>query len=229
MRMSVMKALRSRFAAGLVVGGLVAYALGALTADAFYPRKQAKNNSPFLTEGFDFNLLRSSDVDWRGPSVGEKIDLTRLAARDGKGLAGVVGKRPFMLVAVNPDCAMCKIASDEMLHLRAKLAAMNIDYYVVSFAPQNSRPAFFDYTDSLTVGAPSFLWNAESGAPPESIFTMTTPTHLLLNGDGTVIRVWPGSYRDLPVRQRMARQIVADTAVAVDTLSAVSPEVAEAR
>jgi hypothetical protein len=151
----------------------------------------------------------------------EKIDLTRLHAKDGKNLASVVGERPIMLVAVNPDCAMCKIASDEISHLSAKLATMDINYYVVSFAPQNPSSDVFEYSDSLNVGAPSFLWNAEAGAPPESVSKMTTPTHLLLNNDGTVLRVWPGSYKDRPVRQRMARQIIADTLVALDTVTAL--------
>ena len=93
--MTIREALRSRFVAGLVVGGLGLFALGALSADAFYQRKRSKNNAPFLTEGFDFNRLRSSDVEWRGPDVGEKIDLTRLHAKDGKNLARAFNGRAF--------------------------------------------------------------------------------------------------------------------------------------
>jgi hypothetical protein len=70
--MTIREALRSRFVAGLIVG-LVLFALGALSADAFYQRKRSKYNAPFLTEGFDFNRPRSSDVEWRGPDVGRRL------------------------------------------------------------------------------------------------------------------------------------------------------------
>lgn len=220
--MSIREALRSRFTAGLIIGGLVAYALGALSANAYYQRKQEKKNSPLLTEGFDFNRFRSSEVVWRGPNIGEKIDLTRLRAKDGKPLAGVVGKRPLMIAAVSPQCAMCRLAVDEMIHLRAKLAAMGIDYYMASFSQIDPQSGFFEYAASLKVGAPPFLWDTEAGAPPEALVVMGTPSHLLLNPDGTVIRVWPGSYEDVSVRQRMARQIIADAQVALDTLNALS-------
>lgn len=55
---------------------------------------------------------------------------------------------------------------------------------------------------------------------------MGTPSYLLLTPDGgTVIRVWPGSYEDISVRQRMARQIIADTALALDTLNALPAQI----
>src|SRR5215208_1642624 len=145
MRMKISEALRSRFTAGLLIGGLVTYALGVLSTDAYYLRKQSKNHSPLLTVGFDFNLFRSSEVEWRGPNIGEKIDLSGLRSQDGRPLAEAVGKRPLMIVAVNPACGMCKIADDEMSHIRAKLATMGIDYYIVSFAPINPQSDFFAY------------------------------------------------------------------------------------
>jgi len=83
----------------------------------------------------------------------------------------------------------------------------------------DAHDGFFKYSESLNVGAEGF---AQSGPPPDSIFTMTTPSHMLLNNDGAVIRVWPGSYKDKPVRDRMARQILADTSVVLDTLNAVA-------
>lgn len=172
---------------------------GGITAKAYFGWKQSPvprpNTRPFLTEGFDFNVLRTSENEWRGPDIGEKIDLTRLKTKEGKTLASMVGKRPVVLVSVNPECAMCRIAIDEMVHLHKKLSSMDINYYMVFFAAQTPQSDFFKYSDSLNVEGPSFLWNAEAGSPPESVFTMTTPSHLLLNSNGTVIRVWPGSYK----------------------------------
>lgn len=229
--MLIGKARKALLVAGLVSGGMIIFGLGALSAKAFLVRNQSFNangntskreNSPFLTEGFDFNRLRSTDNEWRGPDIGEKIDLTRLTMKDGKSLASIIPKRPIMIVAVSPSCAMCAIAVDEMSHLREKLSSMEINYYIVSFTPPTPGTDFFKYSDSLNVGAPGFLWNADAGPPRESLFIMTTPTHLLLNYDGTVIHVWPGSHQERPVRQRMARQITADTLVAIDTINAIA-------
>jgi hypothetical protein len=111
-----------------------------------------------------------------------------------------------------------------MRYLREKLALMDINYYIVCFGSETPQLDFFRYGDSLSVGAPSSFWNAEAGRPPDSIVIMTNPSHLLLNSDGTVIRVWPGSYKDKAVRDRMARQIIADTLVATDTITALLPK-----
>ena len=220
------KAVHHRFTLGIIIGGTIAFAVGVFAGKAFLgpkqPAKASTHTSPFLTEGFDFNQLRTAGNEWRGPNIGEKIDLSRLKKKDGTTLASMVGKRPIMLVSINPDCSMVRITSDEMSHLREKLSSMDINYYMAFFAAQTPQLDFFKYSDSLNVGAPSFLWDIQAGMPAESIFTMTTPSHLLINSDGTVIRVWPGSYKDKPVRQRMIRQIIADTLVAVDTLKAVS-------
>jgi hypothetical protein len=220
------KTLRSRFTLSLILGGMITFALGAFSGKAYFVRKQIAASpkvSPFLIEGFDFNLLRSSENEWRGPNVGEKIDLTRLQRKDGKTLASVIPKRPIVLVSINPACAMCKNARDEMSYLREKLSSMDITYYLVGFASETPQLDFFRYSDSLRVGAQSFLWDSEGGRPPESIIMMTNPSHLLLNSDGRVIRVWPGSYNDKAVRDRMANQIIADVSMATDSLKATLP------
>jgi hypothetical protein len=178
--------------------------------------------SPFLTEGFDFNMLRKPEIDWRGPDLGTKVDLTRLESREGKTLAGVIDNRPLMIVALSPECPMCSIANDELLHLRDELANRNVNYYISFFTTQAPAADTFKYADGLNLGVPSFIWNKTSGPPPEPIFKMTTPSHLLVRSDGTVIRVWPGSYAEKSVRDRMARQILSETSVVMDTLDALS-------
>lgn len=215
-----------KFASGLLVA-TAAFGGGALTWNVVFEHRantQPANppRNPFAIEGFDFNRLRSSDYEWRGPANGDKVDLNSLLSKDGKSLSKRDSNRPFMIVTVNMGCGMCSAAADEMSQLRKKLATMDIQYYVVSFTPRSAEAQdFFKYADSLNVGTSAFVWNEEAGPPPESIFKMTTPSHILLGNDGIVIRVWPGSFKDKPVRQLMARQIVADTGVAIDTLKAL--------
>ena len=215
-----------RLIIGVVVVGLVAFALGAYAAKARLNSKQ-RPLSPYFLEGFDFTLLRKPDNEWRGPEVGAKIDLNRLKMQDGRTLASVMGTRPAVLVAVNSACALCKTAGDQMRYVREKLAGRDIDYYMVTFASPKPNEDFFLYADSLSVGVSSFQWDAEAGQPDPSIVLMTSPSHLLVHNDGTVICVWPGSYYDKDVRDRMAKQIVADTLVATATRAALMPNIGQ--
>ncbi len=219
--MFVPELLRSRFVVGIIVGAAVALTLAGFTAKAFLVPNPTPDNNPLLTEGFNFTPLRSTENVWRGPEIGEKIDLTRLKMKDGRTLASTIGKQASVLVLVNPDCAMCRTASDGMQYLREKLATLDTTYFVVSFAKPPAHIDFFEYAESLGVGAPSFLWDVADGPPPPSLFGMSVPSHLLVNSDGIALCVWPGSSEEKSVRDRMAYQIVADTLVATNALNAV--------
>jgi len=142
-----------------------------------------------------FFAVSMPEVVWRGPDLGLKVDLSRLKGKDGKTLASVVGNKPIMVAVTNPDCGLCRTAADEMALVRSELTKKDINYYILFFPRETPATDFFKYSDSLQIGAESFLWDAQSGPPLESIFTMTTPSHMLVNSDGTVIRVWPGSSR----------------------------------
>jgi hypothetical protein len=96
---------KSRRAIGFVAGVIVLLGLAAFAARVYLRPKP----SPFLTEGFDFNMLRKPEIDWRGPDLGTKVDLTRLESRDGRTLASVIDNRPIMIVALSPECPMCSI------------------------------------------------------------------------------------------------------------------------
>lgn len=209
-----------RLMAGVLAGVIVIGGLGVFAVKRVFLKPQ---RALFLTEGFNFNSLRARDIEWRGPEIGYKLDLTRLQDRNGNSLASVVGKGPAMLVSVNSQCGMCSIATDQMLRLRNELSSKGLNYYVLFFVSQNPE-ADFQYADTLNLRAQTFVWNAKSGPPPEDVFKMAAPSHLLIKGDGTVIRVWPGSYAEKSVRDRMAQQILADTSVVIDTLNAVFSE-----
>jgi hypothetical protein len=216
----------SGFVTGVIGGVIVALALAAIAYKAFFLRKPDANPQLFLIEGFDFRPFRNPANVWRGPNLGEKIDLTHLKVKDGKTLASAIGKRPIVLVVVNPECAMCRTASDEMRNLRERLGSVDIKYYVVAFESENPNIDFFRYGDSLSVGAPSFLWDKAAGAAPLSVLSMTVPSHLLVNSDGTVMCVWLGSSNEKFVRDRMASQIVTETLVVSNALDTLVPKTA---
>jgi hypothetical protein len=227
MRVLIEKA-RERLTLNMLIGAIVAFGVGALSMQTLLIRgfgfSKPESKSLMLTEGFDFGYFRSSGMEWRGPDVGTKIDLTRFRMKDGTTLASLMSSEPIVLVSVDRRCAMCRASRDEMNLLREKLTSMGIKYYPVCFGDEASPSDFFDYSDSLKLGAPGLLWKYDGGPPPDALLRMVTPSHLLLNNDGTVIRVWPGSYKEKAIRDRMTHQILADTSVARDTLTALVPK-----
>lgn len=227
MRVLIEKATK-RLTLNMLIGAIVAFGMGALSMQTLLIRglgfSKPEIKSPMLTEGFDFGYFRSSEMEWRGPDVGTKIDLTRFRMKDGTTLPSLMSSGPIVLVSVDRHCAMCRDSRDEMNLLREKLTSMGIEYYPVCFGDEASPSDFFDYSDSLKLGAPGFLWEQDGGPPPDALLRMVTPSHLLLNNDGTVIRVWPGSYKEKAIRDRMTYQILADTSIVRDTLTALVAE-----
>jgi len=211
---------KRRIVIGVLVAVIALGGLGIFAAKRVFLKPPAQPVA-FLTEGFNYDLLRAKDIDWRGPELGYKLDLSHLQDRNGKSLASVIAKGPAMLVVINSQCGMCTITTDQMLRVRDEASHKGLPYYVLFFVSQ-SREVDFQYADGLNLGSPAFVWNGKDGPPSEDIFKIATPSHLLINGDGTVIRVWPGSYAEKSVRDRMTHQIVADTSVALDTLNAVA-------
>lgn len=185
------------------------------------PEAVVARRNVFFREGFDFNLLRGEDNQWKGPKFGERIDLTQLKGKDGTSGPDPGKKELLMVVAVDPGCKMCEVAADEMRHVRDKVALMEIPYYVVSFEPTEDSQKFFQYCDSLNLDVPAYLW-AKKEQPLTSLSKMVAPSHLLLDKNGVIIRSWPGSNEDLRFRTRMAKQIADDTSVVADTLAALT-------
>lgn len=217
--MPISKSPRVMLTVGVAVGLSLAAAAALLAARVLRPADDDPSQL-MRKDGFDFSELRAPGKPWRGPEIGEKIDLRRLRAADGRALADVAGAGPVMLVSVNPTCSMCRVAADTMKDVRARLSPLGVPYYVVAFAPVGEN--FHAYAASLGVGEPSFFWSQDGGAPPDSLLEAVQPSHILIARDGTVLRVWPGANKAKPVRDRMGAQIVADTGVIVETLAALS-------
>jgi hypothetical protein len=211
---------RYGFLSGLILGCGITLCLTLLVRKT--PADATPKSALFAKEGFDFSAILHKDNEWRGPDIGEKLDLTQLKEKDGSTLANVIGKRPAMLVAVNPDCGMCTLAADEMRYIRDQLSSTGIGYYPVSFQPTDEGFDPNAYIGSLDLGKVAFQWAAGTPIPQESILNMTSPSHILVGLDGTVIKVWPGSYGEKSVRDRMGKQIVADTLIINDTLNVLN-------
>jgi hypothetical protein len=208
---------RYGFLWGLVLGAALMLCLTLLVRKT--PAGAPQKPVLFAKEGFDFSGISSKNNEWRGPEIGEKINLTHLKAKDGSSLAEVISQRPAMLVALNPECGMCTLAADEMRYIRDQIASTGLGYYPVSFIPDDGSFDLDAYSRSLGLGPVAFQWSADAPSSQDSIVNMTSPSHLLVNPDGIVIKVWPGSYGEKSVRDRMGKQIVADALIINDTLN----------
>jgi hypothetical protein len=201
-------------AAGLSLAAVAAV----LVAKAFRPADDLSH--VMRKDGFDFSELRAPGNQWRGPEIGEKIDLRRLRGADGRTLADVTGEGPTMLVAVDPTCAMCRIAADTMKDINSRLSPLNVPYYVIAFVPVGDN--FHAYAESLIAGRPSFIWTQDEGVPPDSLLdavsrrTFSSPVTAPCSASGRA----PNKAK--PVRDRMGAHLVADANVIVDTLTALS-------
>ena len=176
-------------------------------------------------EGFNYRLLLNDSGNdkptWRGPRVGERIDLTLFTDQNGNTLKDALNNGPAMLAVVNPNCGMCKVADDQMRNIRDRLSTVGIKYYLLSPSPEVGSDRVFAFADSLNTDVPVFVWTRRDTKPAPSLVAMVTPSHLLLDPNGVVIARWPGSDEHKDVRDRMANQIVSDSLMIADVIVAM--------
>jgi hypothetical protein len=166
-------------------------------------------NKHYKPGTFDFSTLRSTKIPWSGPHPGAKLDLSGFVNSDNRQLANVAGmEQPFMLVLVDPRCALCRESADSIRRISTALREMGCNYYAVSFNPNASPSKINAYMGSLGIHGKAFAWSRQS-VPLDSFAQMVTPSHLLLSADGTILETWPGSSWSRQLRQEMAEQIIA--------------------
>lgn len=193
----------------LILASAVTFALALLASS--YLTKTSSEVDVGTRQGFDFGFAADEKLDWVGPKVGDRINLSRLSTQDGETLADLAGNNLVMLVLVDPECGACKAASDEMRDVQNRIARAGIGYYPASVTARQSPSEFLEYTQSLGIRGPALLWQEQDESPPASLFGMVLPSHLLLDNSGVIVRKWPGTDKSPQVRRRMANQIVADT------------------
>lgn len=175
-----------------------------------------------LTEGYNFRKIRNSDNSWRGPELGERINLHQLKDSDGKSLAQVVGTPNILLVTLDPECAYCRASGDLINSLSDGEEQNRIEYYPISFARIDDTNDIEQLAMSLGFQSKVFTWANEGEMPQESLQNIVTPAHLLLDNTGKVLQVWAGSSREKEVRKKMGQQILSDINVINDTLKVIA-------
>jgi hypothetical protein len=142
----------------------------------------------FCVSGIFANAKAQSD-----PPVGETIDLLSFRSRSGQTLAEAVKKNSLaMLVLVDPNCGTCTSTKENMDALRAVVEKTRIAYFIVMIPDGSDTQKYFDYADSLKLGAESFVWS-NADAKPAALLIMTKPSHLQITSDGLIVAKWTGT------------------------------------
>ena len=160
----------------------------------------------------DYDIRAKTNAEFSGPAVGTTIDLTRFKAKEGTGLKPPPNGQRIMLVALGRGCPMCRNFAREMGGVRDRVRPLGIEYYAVSFVADGTADEFFDYAHSILPDVKAFKYfDANGGAQVDRLASMAVPTHLLIDGNGTILRKWLGASNSEAIREDMADRIVSDT------------------
>ncbi|MDQ3917139.1 MAG: thioredoxin family protein [Acidobacteriota bacterium] len=212
------------FKLGLLSGAVIGFML-ALPAAILAVRvvnAPADYAAVLYKDGFNFELLRDEKNYHSSLKSGAKIDTTQFRAEDGTDLKTAIGGRgePVMLLAYDPKCSFCRKADVQIRGVNEHLSSAGVRYFFVSFSADQNRPRFYGTAKALGADGPSFVWDGP-GADSDFSFGVQTPSHILIDSDGTILRVWPGVLEESEAQERMANQIVADTRAILDALGAL--------
>lgn len=187
---------------------VIVIALFASAISYIYARRNSFSTPATAITGklFDYD----PNETWIGPGVGERIEIGRLKDASGKRLEDVVDDMS-MLVLVDPACAAGKAVSEELTLVRESVNKFGIKTYFVCVTSLTSATNLSEYTESLAPQVPAYAWSDREVLPPEKLYLMVVPSHILIDKAGVIIRKWPGTSRDESVRRSMAEQITADT------------------
>jgi hypothetical protein len=213
--------LSDKLVIGFLAGCMVTFPASIwLTRKLDQPKGMAAS---FAQNGFDFKGALQPTSSYAYPDLGETIDMQHLAETSAAGgvrtLAEVLNGRPGLLVVVDPGCGFCRAARDQMSNVKDRVTQYGISYSLIAFGSEQQRT--LEYRDSISPDIHLFQWSNTSQLPRKSLLEMPTPTHILVDGHGTILRIWPGSSRDKEDRSRMARQIASDTLVIVEAVAAL--------
>lgn len=177
----------------------------------------ATRSSALIGEKFNFDRVvgeRASEF----PGIGYRFEASNLFGLEGVPRVKGSENGLTMLVILNPNCKACDVSGDLFKLVRNATEKHKVPYFACSFIPLGSRFDLKNYAEQF--GFDDFLeWNRKAEIPMD-LTRFQTPTHILINRDGTVLRVWPGSNSFPGIRRVMGEQIGADLQIIVETLNA---------
>lgn len=168
----------------------------------------------YSVEEFNFDSIRKNEkIKWNGPKEGEKINLSNFKNEKGESFPNLTNNNLVLISFVNPRCKMCEDSKDLIKQVQLRSTSKNVQFGIVSLFPP-SKKKFFDYAKKLFGENRIYIWEGEQ--IPRSLREMVIPSHLLLDGDGIVLRRFPGSSLKTEIREQMANQIIEEMNLEID-------------
>lgn len=173
----------------------------------------SKNNSQnlYFRQSFDLRRMRLDNSDIQTVKIGEKINAANIKTLKNETISSFADGNLFLLVLINPDCQTCNISKDLMSDIRQPISQTQILYFPLLIA---DTP-----TDEMENYAKSLGFERALYVSSNSVFSqMLTPSHILIDKNGTVIQIWFGSSNDKETRKRIGYQISSDLFLIQDVL-----------
>jgi hypothetical protein len=211
---------KSKLNIALFIGAFILTLLLVMLISRFgNPNPVDSGRNIFLKEGYDFRQKRLLNKDYSEPKFGSRISLVDLCTSKRQKVSNFLDGEMILLAVVDPDCAACGSSKDMVQNVRKNANEIGIKYLPIVFRKLPPDVDIQQYAETL--GFETYIqWNSEFPAP-ESLRTMVTPSHILMNKDGVILQIWHGTNKDAATRIRMSAQISSDLYLINDVVNAI--------
>lgn len=186
---------------------LISFALTTTFVWFLLPSNKNTENM-YFTEGYNFHKLRLDNYDIDTVKIGEKLNIANIKDAKNNSLSSTSNKKLFLLVAIDPFCPACNFSKDMVENIRTTTKSIEISYSPILISPVKPNFDTQKYVESF--GFDNYFYWTSDLSMPNPLSQVITPTHILIDKGGTVVKVWYGSNKNNAVRKRMGNQITAD-------------------
>lgn len=152
-------------------------------------------------------IVSNKSYDWTGPSIGEKIDISKLKNFENTTLSNNAKNDLIMIVHADPTCRMSQVTVENMKNLQTQAIENNIDYILVSFHPEHLPTQMSNYFSSVGLDADTYVVEPTEDNIFLSLEKLVSPTHLLVDKSGIILAKFPGSSYEKQERKEMMEEI----------------------
>jgi hypothetical protein len=155
-------------------------------------------------------FIENKQLTWNGPELGERINLTKLEDINGELFINKRKNEKALIVFIHPDCGMCRLASDQIQKTLNEASINSYDIGLVSFNPNISIERINNYQTTAGLPYSSYAWKGTESEILPSLSKMITPSFIVVDSDGIILKKYPGSSADARIRRAMIKEIIGD-------------------
>jgi peroxiredoxin len=155
-------------------------------------------------------FIDNKQLTWNGPELGEKVNLSKLKDINGEFFINNLKNEKALIVSIHPDCGMCHTATDHIQKVLDEASINSYDVALVSFDPTVSIERIINYKETVGLPYRSYAYRGSESEILPSLSKMVTPSFILVNPDGIILKKYPGSSADARIRRAMIKEILSD-------------------